>query len=250
MKTMQVTFLLSIVCFLGCTSTHRLRPAHEANFSSLNTRAVKKHARVTFVDGRKIKVANLRMTPDSTYWTSPNGTFTNKITTAQVKKVRSRSRGRRRQWSLDNDTAQTDLYEKINQGTRGRNAVLILRDGQELDVRQLWVTSAFTYWIDPQIKQQTSPTYIAVATSQIKEVRFIRRGESALQGAGFGFLLGAVVGYAAGEDCPPNAFLCFQREDLALGFGILGGLIGLPIGGWIGQRYVYIIEQEAATGTN
>ncbi len=242
MKTMQVTFLLSIVCFLGCTSTHRLR---QADYASINKRAVEKHALVTFVDGRKIQVENLRITSDSTYWIS-----TNKIATAQVKEVRFRSAGRRRQWSLDKDTDQTDLYENINKGTRGRNAVLILRDGEELQVRQLWVTSDFTYWIDPQIKQQTSPTYIAVATSQIKEVRFISRGESALQGAGFGFLLGFVVGYAAGEDCPPNAFLCFQREDLALGFGILGGLIGLPIGGWIGQRYVYIIEQEAATGTN
>jgi len=242
MKTRQVTFLLSLVCFLGCTSTHRLR---QADYASINKRAVKKHALVTFVNGRKIQVENLRMTSDSTYWIS-----TNKIATAQVKEVRFRSQGGRRQWSLDNDTDQTDLYENINKGTRGRNAVLILRDGEELQVRQLWVTSDFTYWIDPQIKQQTSPTYIAVATSQIKEVRFIRRAESALQGAGFGFLFGVIVGYAAGEDCPPNAFLCFQREDLALGFGILGGLIGLPIGGWIGQRYVYIIEHEAAIDTN
>ena len=243
MKTMQVTFLLSLVCFLGCTSTHRLR---QADYASINKRAVEKHALVTFVNGRKIQVENLRMTSDSTYWIS-----TNKIATAQVKEVRFRSAGGgRRQWSLDNDTDQTDLYENINKGTRGRNAVLILRDGEELQVRQLWVTSDFTYWIDPQIKQQTSPTYIAVATSQIKEVRFIRRGESALQGMGFGFLLGAVVGYAAGEDCPPNAFICFPREEVAVVFGILGGLIGLPIGGWIGQRYVYIIEHEAAIDTN
>ena len=209
MKTMQVTFLLSIVCFLGCTSTHRLR---QADYASINKRAVEKHALVTFVNGRNIKVANLRMTSDSTYWTSPNGTFTNKITTAQVKEVRSRSRGRRRQWSLDKDTDQTDLYEKINQGTRGRNAVLVLTDGQELQVRQLWVTSDFTYWIDPQIKQQPSPTYIAVATSQIKEVRFIRRGTGALKGMGFGFLFGAIVGFAAGEDCTVDEFLCFSRE--------------------------------------
>ncbi len=78
MKTMQAIFLLSMVFFLGCTSTHRLRPAHA--YVSLNKQAVKKQALVTFVDGRKIKAANLPMTSDSTYWTSPNGTFTNKIT--------------------------------------------------------------------------------------------------------------------------------------------------------------------------
>ena len=243
MKTLQTAILVPIICFLGCTSTHRLR---QADYASINKRAVAKKALVTFVDGRKIQVENLRITSDSTYWIS-----TNKIATAQVKEVRFRSAGGgRRQWSLDNDTDQTDLYENINKGTRGRNAVLILRDGEELQVRQLWVTSDFTYWMDPQKKQQTSPTYVAVATSQIKEVRFISGGKSALQGAGFGFLLGAIVGYTAGEDCPPNAFICFPREDLALGFGILGALIGLPIGGMIGHRETYIIEHEAAIDTN
>lgn len=79
---------------------------------------------------------------------------------------------------------------------------MVLTDGQELQVRQLWVTSDFTYWIDQQIKQQARLTYIAVATSQIKEVRFIRRGTGALQGMGFGFLLGAIVGYATREGAP------------------------------------------------
>ncbi len=172
MKTMQATLLLLIVCFVGCSSTHRLRLAHEEDFASLNNRAFLKKVMVTFVDGRKIKVANLRMTSDSTYWNNP------------------------------------------------------------------------------QIKQQPSPTYMAVATSQIKEVRFIRRGESALQGMGFGFLFGAVVGYAAGEDCPPNAFICFPREEVAVVFGLTGALIGLPIGAIIGHRDTYIIEHEAAIDTN
>jgi len=201
MKTMQATLLLSIVCFLGCTSTHRLR---QADYASINKRAVKKPALVTFVDGRKIQVENLRITSDSTYY-STYWISTNRIATAQVKEVRFRSPvGYASQWSLDKDADQTELYEKINQGTGGHNAILILRDSQELQVRQLWVTSDFTYWMDPQKKQQTSPTYVAVATSQIKEVRFISGGKSALQGAGFGFLLGTVVGLATGapdEDC-------------------------------------------------
>jgi len=89
MKTMQATFLLSIACFLGCTSTHGLRPAHEADYVSLNNRAVWSHALVTFVDDRKIQVENLRMTSDSTYWTA-----TNRIATAQIKEVRLISRGK------------------------------------------------------------------------------------------------------------------------------------------------------------
>lgn len=245
MKTVQVIFLLSIVCFLGCTTTHRLRPAHEANFLSLNNRALKKQALITFTDGRQIQVENLRMTRDSTYWTA-----TNKILTAQIKEVRFRSAGGRNQYSLDNNVDQTDLYEKINRGTRGRQAVVILKDGQELPVRQLWLTSEFAHWIDPQIKQQASPIYIAVANSQIKELRFISRGKGAGQGMGFGLLVGGIVGYAAGEDCPPNAFLCFPREEVAVALGLTAALIGAPIGAALGHRDVYVVEHEADTGTN
>ena len=134
MKTMQVTFLLSIVCLLGCTSTHRLRSAHEEDYVSLNNRAVWQHALVTLVDDHKIRVENLRMTSDS------------------------------------------------------------------------------TYWMDRQMKQQTSPTYIAGATSQIKEVRLIRRGRGAVDG---------------------------------IGLGLTGALIGAPIGALIAHRDVYVVEHEA-----
>ena len=128
---------------------------------------------------------------------------------------------------------------------------MVLTDGQELQVRQLWVTSDFTYWIDQQIKQQARPTYIAVATSQIKEVRFIRRGTGALQGMGFGFLFGAAVGFAAGEDCSTtNKIFCLSRGDLATVLGVTSALIGLPIGAIIGHRDDYLIEHKAATGTN
>ncbi len=249
MKTMQTTFLLLIVSFFGCTSTHRLRPAQEADFTSLNNRAVVKRAMVTFVDGRKIQVENLRMTSDSSYWAS-----TDRIATAQIKEVRFRSPGGGpRQYSLDNDADQTDLYENINQGTRGRNAVLILWDGQELQVRQLWVTSDFTYWIDPKIKQQASPKYVAVATSQIKDVRFTSRVKGTLQGWGFGFLLGTVVGLATGapdEDCSGGNYgPCIDKTGWVLLLGAGGAALGLPIGAMRGHRDVYVIEQEA-TGTN
>ena len=90
METIQPTFLLLIFCLLGCTSTHRLRPGHRADYVSLNKRAVGKQANVTFIDGRKIKVENLRMTADSTYWDGAN-----KIATDQIREVRL-GEGRRR----------------------------------------------------------------------------------------------------------------------------------------------------------
>ena len=88
MKTTQAALLLSIVCFLGCSSTHRLRPAHEEGYDSLNYRAVGKKAMVTFVDDRKIRVDNLRMTADSTYWIDPQSSTSIGVATSEIKEVR------------------------------------------------------------------------------------------------------------------------------------------------------------------
>jgi len=161
MKTVQATFLL-MVCFLGCTSTYRLRPAHEEDYVSLNNRAAQKHAMVTFVGGRKIRVDDLRMTADSTYWNYSN----------------------------------------------------------------------------------------RIATAQIKEVRFISRGQGALPGMLIGSPVGAVIGFTVGQDCQGGEFLCFPRDELAVIGAISGAFWGAIVGAIIGQKDIYLIEHEAATGTH
>lgn len=243
MKTVQTTFLLLIFCLLGCTSTHTLRPGHAAGYASLNKHAVGKQAMVTFVDGRKIKVNNLRITPDSTYWA-----YINKIATSQISEVQFRPGRRVKRLSLAPEADQTSLYKKINKRTRGRLATLILKDGQALRVRQLWMTPDSTSWIDAP-KQQPSPAYLAAATSQIKEVRFFSRGKGAVNGGAFGSILGFVVGFGLGG-CSPNAFVCIPREAVGVAFGLTGALIAAPIGAIKGKCDIYKIEHETATGTN
>lgn len=250
MKTIQPTFLLLIFCLLGCTSTRTLRPGHEAGYAALNKHALGKQANVTFVDGHKIKVENLRMTADSTYWDGAN-----KIATDQIREVRWRSAfGRTKQLNLVEEGDKGDLYEKISKSTRGRGAMLILKDGQELQVRQLSMTPDFTYWIDPQIGQRDSAAYAAIATSQIKEVRFIDRGKGARKAASIGSLMGVFLGFAVGEDCPDRdsgfGSICVPREELAVVGAISGALWGGIVGAIIGHRDVYQIKHEAATGTN
>ena len=246
MKTIQTTFLLLIFCLLGCTSTHTLRPGHEAGYAALNKHAGRQDAIVTFIDGRKVGVEKLRITPDSTYWT-----YTNKIATTQISGVKFRRPGWRvKRWNLDHEVEQTSLYEKINKQTLGRGVILSLKNGQELKVRQLWMTSDFTSWTDPRIKQQPSPTYLAVASSQIKDVRFISRGSGAGLGIIGGTLLGALGGLVAisGEDCSSGCIV--TPGEVAIAFGIIGAMIGAPVGAIIGHHDVYQIKHDTATGTN
>jgi len=246
MKTIQPTFLLLTFCLLGCTSTHTLRPGHEAGYAALNKHAGRQDAIVTFIDGRKVGVEKLRITPDSTYWT-----YTNKIATTQINEVQFRRPGSRvKRWSLGHEADQTFLYEKINKQTLGRGVVISLKDGQELRAKKLWLTPAFSYWIDPFKNRQTNATYLAVPTSQIKHVQFVSRekgvGEAMLMGA----FIGAVVGFAVGEDCAPDAWICFPREEVAVALGLMSALIAAPIGAVKAHRDIYLIKHEAATGTN
>ncbi|MCZ6673709.1 MAG: hypothetical protein O7C75_12325, partial [Verrucomicrobia bacterium] len=124
------------------------------------------------------------------------------------------------------------------------HALVTFVDDRKIQVENLRMTSDSTYWTATN----------RIATAQIKEVRFINRGKGAMVGMGFGFLVGGIVGFAAGEDCSrdPNAFLdiCFSREEVAEALGLTGALVSAPIGALIGHRDIYLIEHEAATGTN
>jgi hypothetical protein len=65
------------------------------------------------------------------------------------------------------------------------------------------------------------------------------RRRSAATGALAGLVIGGMAGYAAGTDCAPNAFLCFDRGETtpmgAMAGMALGALIGLAVGG--GERW-------------
>lgn len=84
----------------------------------------------------------------------------------------------------------------------------------------------------------------------VAKVTEIRHGRGALEGAGIGFLIGAVagaaIGFADGDDeCSPEGwcFVAFSAEEKAviagIGIGGIGGLIGLVAGGLSGSRFVY-----------
>jgi len=63
-----------------------------------------------------------------------------------------------------------------------------------------------------------------------------------------GALTGALIGFAGGSD-PPGTFFPLTAEEKALSaggiFGLLGGLVGLPVGAALGSKHVYRIEHSA-----
>jgi hypothetical protein len=63
-----------------------------------------------------------------------------------------------------------------------------------------------------------------------------RTHQTALKGVAIGAVVGIVVGFAAGEDCSNNDFICFSRgETVPLG-GLLGGALGGLVGALVGSQ--------------
>jgi hypothetical protein len=63
-----------------------------------------------------------------------------------------------------------------------------------------------------------------------------RTHQTAVKGLAIGAVAGIVIGFAAGEDCSNNDFICFSRgETVPLG-GLLGGALGGLVGALVGSR--------------
>ena len=88
------------------------------------------------------------------------------------------------------------------------------------------------------IRRQLDSSDVSVPRSLVHRLEVSRgtsRGASARKGALIGLAIGGVVGFAAGEDCSSEDFICFDRgSTAAIGMmsGVsIGGLIGLVTGG-------------------
>jgi hypothetical protein len=70
-----------------------------------------------------------------------------------------------------------------------------------------------------------------VSRVQRFEVRMGRdRRAGARLGAIVGLTVGLVFGYASGEDCTAQDFVCFDRDETT----VAGAILGAGLGGWIG----------------
>jgi hypothetical protein len=85
------------------------------------------------------------------------------------------------------------------------------------------------------IRPLTGATAFAVAPGDARAVLFYhgRRsslGRGALLGTGIGVTVGALIGFAGGEDCSGGEFLCFDRGTLAAAGALTLGAGGLAVG--------------------
>jgi hypothetical protein len=83
------------------------------------------------------------------------------------------------------------------------------------------------------VRNDGTSSYVTVPLSRVQRLEVstgLTRGETAAIGGLIGLGAGGILGYAGGEDCTGNEFICFPREQTA----VAGALAGAAIGGVIG----------------
>jgi hypothetical protein len=82
------------------------------------------------------------------------------------------------------------------------------------------------------IGSDSTSSEVTVPLTQIErlEVSHRDRGESARTGGLIGMIVGGVVGYAAGDDCTEQSFICFDHTDTAMFGASAGAGLGLLVG--------------------
>jgi hypothetical protein len=122
---------------------------------------------------------------------------------------------------------------------------IYMRNGNLIVPDSFYVFSDSTFY---QITENHKSGFIK--NEKITSINFRKRWKGAWQGLKIGALSGALsgafMGLASGDD-PPGWFSMKASEKAlvgGLGFGVLGGLVGLPLGAAIGAEDFYYIVNE------
>ena len=87
------------------------------------------------------------------------------------------------------------------------------------------------------IRNDASEAGVTISRDRIQRFEVgtgTERGRTATIGGVIGLAVGGVLGYASGDDCSDQDFICFPREDTALAGAALGALLGAGIGYLVG----------------
>ena len=122
----------------------------------------------------------------------------------------------------------------------GERVRLQIRSGRGMHVLTGRVTTVDSATI--RVSAGASDTF-HIEQSRVMELWVSRGQRSRSSAAGVGLIFGGIagggVGYALGEDCNADGFVCFDRSDTslagALAGGVLGGTLGAVVGG--GDRW-------------
>ena len=144
------------------------------------------------------------------------------------------------------ELTQPEELEQLEQLSRRHPCTVRSIDGTKYKARFLLVDQDSTSWTHLE-----SRTTQRIATHQIREIRFVRRGKGLVEGLGLGFITGACMGGAIGvmmgssDDSaatPPHEDFLFGAAALGIPMALIGGIIG-PLSG-SKDLYYFILPES------
>ena len=133
--------------------------------------------------------------------------------------------------------------DEFNELAEGEEAEIILLDSTEITAIEVYLSADSLYWFNPETKLKSG-----VAKFEISKVMFTDMWRGSLRGAGAGCLAGMLF-WVAVNDSIQNSKISSYMEGLAA-FGVVGALIGFPIGMIIGHTNEYEFENSQQLENN
>ncbi len=136
---------------------------------------------------------------------------------------------------------------ELNNKIKDKEAKITLINELDLIGKDINIYTDSTFWLDPNTENKQS-----IITSEVSSIITKSRWQGVLEGLGLGLLGGAAIGAIIG-------FESYEGPDLLVGSpagaalfvgffcGILGGLLGIPIGAIVGSKDEFIINRKDET---
>ena len=139
--------------------------------------------------------------------------------------------------------SETYGYSRVTEDVSGETVRVFLRDGQEMELQNLYVRPDSTTGTGPDGDQISFPT------SMVKKVESKKRGRGFLEGLGIGAgtAFGSTVLAGFASDDPFGGAAGAALVALAAGprIAFIGGLTGGVIGGAAGHRRTYLFPESS-----
>jgi hypothetical protein len=131
----------------------------------------------------------------------------------------------------------------VTEKVAGKTVMVLLRDGREMKLKNLYVGPDSTTGTRPQGEERTFPT------SSLKKVEFTNRGRGFLEGFGVGagtaFGSAVLAGFASDGAFGASIMVLVAGAPMAF----VGGLAGGVIGGIAGHQRAYLFP-DSSPGSN
>ena len=118
-------------------------------------------------------------------------------------------------------------FAQVNEDAKDQFFTISTVHGEEIDATDLFIRGDSTSFLEPSVASGST-----IATSSVETITIKKAWVGGLEGFGFGFIPGAVLGGVAGDHSSGEVEFAWYEGAVVVGTvtGVIGGIIGLIVG--------------------